>query len=188
MIGQRFCKLTVISQAPSYIWKNKLTGKVSHRKQWLCECDCGKTLLVQTNKLTGNHIIQCQSCSYSSRPQSQRRLSSIERVFNLHVRDRAKKDNIELTLNVDEFSNLITQNCYYCDESPKDYEVYKNKYAKSEIIKFNGIDRIDSNKGYIVNNCVTCCWKCNSMKSNRTINEFIEHIKKIFNFQRGKNV
>lgn len=26
--------------------------------------------------------------------------------------------------------------------------------------------------GYTVNNCVPCCWRCNQMKSNMSIDEF----------------
>jgi 5-methylcytosine-specific restriction endonuclease McrA len=43
----------------------------------------------------------------------------------------------------------------------------------------NGIDRIDSNKGYTMDNCVSCCWTCNRMKGNMTQQNFLEHISKI---------
>lgn len=32
---------------------------------------------------------------------------------------------------------------------------------------FLGIDRIDSREGYTVNNCVSCCWRCNFAKGAR---------------------
>lgn len=37
---------------------------------------------------------------------------------------------------------------------------------------FNGIDRIDSLKGYILENVVTCCYQCNYAKSDLDIEEF----------------
>ena len=54
---------------------------------------------------------------------------------------------------------------------------YKDKY---ELV--NGIDRLDSSKGYTINNCVPCCSKCNLMKSNFKKEDFLQHISKIYNF------
>ena len=45
----------------------------------------------------------------------------------------------------------------------------------------NGIDRLDSSKPYEVDNCVSCCSKCNYMKQDNTEQEFIDQIKKIYN-------
>lgn len=41
----------------------------------------------------------------------------------------------------------------------------------------NGIDRIDSNIGYITSNCVTCCGGCNIAKGKKTPDEFIDQCK-----------
>lgn len=50
LIGQRFGKLTVISD----------TGKSNrHGKIWLCQCDCGNTKEVDTNRLRMKHISSC---------------------------------------------------------------------------------------------------------------------------------
>jgi hypothetical protein len=46
--------------------------------------------------------------------------------------------------------------CYYCGELSK------------------GIDRLDSTKGYEVENCVSCCEQCNYMKLDYTQEEFIK--------------
>jgi hypothetical protein len=47
----------------------------------------------------------------------------------------------------------------------------------------NGLDRIDSSIGHVLENVVPCCFDCNIMKSNRTVDEFLAHIKKISSFQ-----
>ena len=44
----------------------------------------------------------------------------------------------------------------------------------------NGIDRIDSSKGYSVDNCVPCCAKCNYAKHDLSIDDFKNHIEKIY--------
>ena len=41
---------------------------------------------------------------------------------------------------------------------------------------------IDNNKGYELDNCVSCCDYCNRMKLNYTTLEFAEKISKIYSF------
>lgn len=60
---------------------------------------------------------------------------------------------MDFELTKEQFYNLISQPCYYCGDKEKE---------------FNGIDRIDSQKGYIIDNCVTCCEYCNKMKLDYT--------------------
>ena len=56
---------------------------------------------------------------------------------------------------------------------------------------YNGIDRIDNNKGYTIDNIVPCCAKCNYAKGKLTLQEFKELIEGIynhrFNDKKGKN-
>jgi hypothetical protein len=56
---------------------------------------------------------------------------------------------------------LINGQCYLCG-------------IKTSDIHFNGIDRYDSNKGYSLENCKTCCTSCNILKKNLSFNEFID--------------
>lgn len=47
-------------------------------------------------------------------------------------------------------------------------------------LKRDGIDRIDSDEGYFINNCVTCCAKCNFAKRNLSVDVFLDLIKRIY--------
>lgn len=47
---------------------------------------------------------------------------------------------------------------------------------------FGGIDRIDNTKGYISGNMNPCCWTCNSIKKDLSIEEFIDHIDRIHSY------
>lgn len=51
-----------------------------------------------------------------------------------------------------------------------------------EKIAYNSIDRVDPTKGYIIDNCVPCCTTCNYMKRILQRDEFLDHVKKIYNF------
>jgi hypothetical protein len=77
----------------------------------------------------------------------------------------AKQRNKEFELIFEEFSEIINKNCIYCGQEP-----------------LNGIDRFDSSIGYIKENCVPCCTKCNNAKHDMTIEEFKTHIAKIYSF------
>lgn len=54
LVGQRFGRLEVMKRMPSKI---EQSGK--HRGQWLCKCDCGNEIIVETNHLTNNHTQSC---------------------------------------------------------------------------------------------------------------------------------
>lgn len=74
------------------------------------------------------------------------------------------------------FEMIILQKCYYCGCEPEisNYDKYKN-------IKTNGIDRKDNNLGYTINNCVTCCKRCNYLKKDMSHDDFLDLINKIYN-------
>lgn len=89
----------------------------------------------------------------------------------------------EFNLSLEEYSNLVHDNCFYCGNEPSIDNTW-NKSGKrltqsNEIYTCNGIDRVDPNKGYYLENCVPCCTTCNRMKSDLDTNTFLLHIKKI---------
>ena len=45
--------------------------------------------------------------------------------------------------------------------------------------------RIDSSKGYTLDNVVPCCWMCNNMKHNYDQDKFLEHCEKVYKHSRG---
>ena len=57
-------------------------------------------------------------------------------------------------------------------------QVSKSKGAYGDYI-YNGIDRVDSNIGYIFENCVPCCKLCNMAKKEYPVEEFKEWIAKL---------
>lgn len=70
-------------------------------------------------------------------------------------------------ITLDEFKQIVVQTCVYCGD--------KNTSK--------GIDRVDNDLGYTVENSKSCCKRCNYMKNNRTVTEFLFHIQKIWNHQ-----
>ena len=76
----------------------------------------------------------------------------------------AKKRNYEFNLSLNEFKDIVSKSCIYCNENKKRI----------------GIDRIDNFIGYTKENSVSCCKNCNMMKKDLSKKEFLSHIEKIY--------
>lgn len=110
-------------------------------------------------------------------------------VWN-NYKNNAKVRKLPFDLTKDEVQTLTKQNCHYCGAEPKTIARVHSGTASARCIErsryvYNGIDRIDSTLGYNIMNCSACCKKCNVMKSNFSVSEFLQHIDKIHNFNRG---
>lgn len=94
------------------------------------------------------------------------------RIWNRHIKLGFNKEDI---ISLNKYSNLIINNCYYCGTKPNQIE---EKFGTS--FKHNGIDRLDSSKGYILGNVVPCCSKCNLAKGLLSEKEFLSLIEDIY--------
>ena len=99
----------------------------------------------------------------------------VREIFR-NYRKSAKRRGIYFGITVKEFLHLASQNCTYCGAEPsiQTWTLSKNK------IPLNGVDRIDSDLGYKLGNCVPACKDCNTLKSKRSAEEFIEQIRRIY--------
>lgn len=160
LINQRFGHLVVTREAPSKIEKN---GR--KRIRWYCDCDCGtKDVVADANALVGGHVTGCgNKCKLRVKPNN----GAAKNTVFLYYRGNAKRRNITFSLTREDVVNLIEQPCFYCGAT-KSNVVNTDTYT----YKYNGIDRIDSNIGYIKNNVVACCKYCNRAKSDMSLNEF----------------
>ena len=94
---------------------------------------------------------------------------------------RAKKEDMKWTLTDGQCEALFKGNCAYCGAEPT--KVRKLNYSSSYV--YNGIDRIDNAEGYTEKNSVSCCTRCNYMKSDMTVKEFYCHIENIWRKRHG---
>ena len=100
-------------------------------------------------------------------------------------KQNAKKFNREIKLSREQFKEITSSNCYYCGIKPKQIIKLSSKTRSDECVEwskyvYNGIDRIDNDKDYTVENCVSCCKICNVSKNNMTLKEFDEWIKRLY--------
>lgn len=80
-------------------------------------------------------------------------------------KNSANKRNIEFNLSFEDFMTFWEKPCFYCNDP----------------IETIGIDRIDNNKGYFLENCASCCTVCNRMKLSSPVKDFLEQVHKIAN-------
>lgn len=77
--------------------------------------------------------------------------------------------------------------CSYCGKEPSNihrlrYKVdgkYRRGVDPSMEVRWSGLDRVDSTKGYIPGNVVPCCRECNRMKTDFPVDVFYALIERI---------
>lgn len=161
LIGKRFGKLIVIE----YKYTNE-------HKYYLCKCDCGNETVVASNKLTGNKTKSC-GCLKKKHDYG---VASFNVLFSEYKKNAIKRQ-IVFDLTTEQFKTLVIQNCYYCGISPK--QIISRKVYNGNFIH-NGIDRIDSTKGYEIGNVVPCCGRCNEGKMDLSQDEFLSWIERVY--------
>lgn len=95
------------------------------------------------------------------------------------MKRKNKELGVPYNLSLKFVKKLAKDNCYYCGSPPQNIYTVIRKLGDSLLLNYNGVDRIDSSKGYEESNVVTCCEKCNKMKLNYSQEEFYDQIIKI---------
>jgi len=191
IIGKKFGYLTVVSPIQKY---DKLGRKIG--KNWLCICDCGTERVVSTQTLIHNIIYSCGCKPYANIIHGNKKYNEKEASYRAKIstyKAQAKARNIIWNLTYEEAIVLIKKNCHYCGRAPNGHynsHMGRRKYMDNKYkydILCNGIDRIDSNKGYMKNNVVSCCKTCNFAKNNLSYDDFIKWIKDLVKYQKNEN-
>jgi hypothetical protein len=79
---------------------------------------------------------------------------------------------VKCVITKEEFYEIINKECYLCGK-------------KTDKQHKNGVDRVDNNLGYTVENIKPCCGECNYMKNDYNIDELFNKFKMIYdNFNK----
>ena len=171
-IGQKFNRLTVISVI------SKPVGITNIQKvRFLeCLCECGNTTIVKKHDVLSSKTKSC-GCFQKEWALLEDDEAPFREVINRY-KQTARIKNLEFNLSKEIFRELFKSNCYYCGGKPSNV---KTSWT-GVIFTYNGIDRIDSSKGYIEYNVVSCCKICNYAKRDMSQAEFLEWIDRISKF------
>ncbi len=139
--------------------KNKAIEYNKNNEETKMCYDCNK--VVENSKFVCN---KCLKCYDTIRKHEDNRKPQDPLIRHLSdYKSRAKDKNIQWELSDEEARNYFNSKCEYCNT----------------LNNYNGIDRIDSSKGYTKDNIVPCCSVCNMMKGTKTVKEFIDIVSYI---------
>lgn len=165
--GTRFGSLVVIAAAPSL-------GKSS---AVFVKCDCGAERLVRAKSLLSDNTKSC-GCAQVLRAQGKpitptarehmQRDSGLKRWF-VQYKHAAGGRSIDFSLSFEQARELFVRTCRYCGVEP-------TMNCRGAVA--NGIDRLDSSKGYTFDNCVPCCRTCNIAKGALTAEAFVSWVRR----------
>jgi 5-methylcytosine-specific restriction endonuclease McrA len=173
-IDNRYGHLVVIERANNDLFNNAM---------WLCRCDCGNYILTQGSSLRRGKVKSCGNRYIHKTGKKRSGNAPLLHLFRMY-KNRAKKKNMVFSIPLEDFKKLIAKDCFYCGSKPSiHYAYHRTRYTTGigtdEFVFGNGLDRINSRKGYSLSNCVPCCVICNRAKQNMSIEDFKKHILRI---------
>jgi len=156
---------------------------INHKREtvWRCRCECGSEVQRSRSYLTKNFLASCGCLtnnrikSYAPRIKINCAEDLIDQLIGQYQRGAFKR-GFNFSLDYSQCVNLFFDKCYYCGSRPNNEFKYRNF-----TLLYNGIDRLVNDKGYEIDNVLTCCKVCNRMKSNMSIEDFSEHLRNLKN-------
>lgn len=180
LIGKKFGYLEVIGQEEK---------RYRNYRVWICKCICGKIVTRISTRL--HKTMPSCGCKFDHKswPKLDPQEASYRGLYRRY-KENSKMGGRKLLLSLEIFKDLTKKNCFYCKEPPSQiYNVFITKSGTTTstiegtrnqaYIHFNGIDRVDSNADYILENCVPCCVTCNRAKREMPVEEFKDWLKRI---------
>lgn len=150
-----------------------IDGMNRHGRQLArCRCLCGKEKVIDGGNIATGKSRSCGCRKGSKKPDGEAQLKSI---FNRYLRQAAER-HIDFGLSMEQFKSIVTRACHYCGAPP----VFKQRREFSSGLEVTGVDRVDSFKGYCVDNCVPCCLTCNRAKSKMALDQFKSWISSVY--------
>ncbi len=162
--------------APQRTFKHRKEGEIINghlllqrlpSKKWRCRCKCGAIRIASPCDL--KRYDQCKECYDPERVAEQHRIPDDDRNLNYrfrYYRKAAANRSLAWELTKAQMQEFLIKDCTYCGK--------KNS---------QGIDRVDNNEGYVSSNCVSCCSFCNHTKKDYSQEDFLNHIKRIYEYQ-----
>lgn len=158
-IGYRFNNLTVIE----FLGSNEVSGR--KRISWLCRCDCGKTIPVDSGKINYTESCGCKTGDLISKFKTTHGATKTAEYKSWsHMKSRCYNPKDA------KYKNYGERGITVCDRWLKSFEQFLSDMGKKPT-KNHSIDRIDNNGNYELKNCR---WGTSiEQMNNTTRNKFI---------------
>ena len=164
---------------------------IKKRTVWICRCDCGNLKSIDNSNLRPSGKTVSCGCYQRKRIKEPRkpqasRMSAYDRAIRVvwdAYRKRARLSELVFGLSFDQFVWYLRQPCWYCGTLGGNC-LNTQKRHRTQILPifatYNGLDRLNSDKGYLPENVVSCCGKCNWAKGTMGYIEFLTWISGIY--------
>ncbi len=168
--GDVVCNWKVLSivQSPEH-WLMK------RHRTYKCQCTNCQIIILRTTQYLKKP--QCRNCFLMPKGQA-----GINRLLSVY-RKNAAGANRGFTLTLAEFVVLTSSPCFYCGTQPMKVSTcnkhHPGKKSTWGDYPFNGIDRVDNQVGYVVENCIPCCAFCNIARNSTPFEEFLAYWKQV---------
>jgi 5-methylcytosine-specific restriction endonuclease McrA len=183
LAGRAFGRLTVLRP------ENTVKGQL----RWLCRCICGNEKVIYGGNLTRRGrrgITQSCGCLKQAPPKNKvhDRIEAVERNrYTGSIVGRSRRVlKLPVGLTFDEYRVMIHEPCHYCGDVDSG-QTGDNMGISETTVKHNGIDRIDSDLGYTLENCVPCCRRCNLAKNDMGRDDFLLWISRVYEHLKRQN-
>lgn len=151
---------------------------------WAVRCDlCGEAFARPSSAMARRSLshncrqwwLKYKANTHRGRPPIPESGSHINSIYK-NYEGSARVRGIRFGLTKEQVVGIITQACHYCGRAPIDR---KNGPNLSGTFAWTGIDRVDPEGDYEVNNCVPCCPRCNFAKGTMNGDEFREWVRAV---------
>ena len=175
----------------SVLGHSHTTNKIAY---YNCEClECNREFVVDGRNVRNGLSKRCAECGIKLGHQKQTGVKKSKKsakeiaehyLYNTKAKD-ARKRKFEWNITKEQFVKIIYLNCTYCGSEPnttvnptKNHALEASRAAEC-FITYNGIDRLDSTKGYVEGNVAPCCSICNKAKLDMSVKNFIAWVSKV---------
>lgn len=194
-IGQRNGRLVIVENlVPS-------EGNKNRGGRWKCQCDCGNTYDSWGYGYTQVYSCGCLRAEHNvSEGRNKRTFAESTKTtyYNRYVHGCRGRGYEPLSR--EEWFRIAQLPCVYCGQIDVRNHAKTTGYRKrcgvtltEEVAEqytahINGIDRIDSSKGYEPDNCAPCCNMCNCMKLDHDRDDFLAQVERIHAYRCCKQL
>lgn len=183
IVGTKIGKLTVVC------WLRHETAKTNHKHVYKCLCECGNYTEVKRPNLINHHTVSC-GCFRRERIGSKHTKSwtgyeEISGSLWSSILGKAKSRNLEFAITKeDAWQQYLKQNkkCVLTGQEIK----FSKFSSKNRNDRTASLDRIDSSKGYTIDNIQWIHKDINILKMNLPEEKFIRLCICVAEFAKGK--
>ena len=168
LTGNRYGRLVVLERSQR-----------GSKAKWSCLCDCGVTKDIDRQHLRDGRTKSC-GCLASEKTKERQTLplgEAARRALLYEYKRNAMQRGLLWDITEDEFTRITSGDCYWCGCSPS-RKHFPNGVNGPYV--FNGIDRLNNSIGYLRENIVSCCTRCNFAKKAHSAQDFLGWIRAVY--------